>query len=199
MGSLVNDGLNYTLIIKLLVLKYLTSASSIKVMPPESSQGQISNFIMVESMDDLKASIVEAKKELVVAEQVVKAKRMRVEVLQKQLQSQLTRAVGGLKEAKPDTENNPSAPVDEETRRANVRRRWRVLGLKVKFGLAANLMAVKKRNLNDLNSFMDRDTEEATKEDQLDLEGRCARKKLDKRHFRRGGVCVGSTQGRDAF
>merc|ERR1712098_386404 len=156
---------------------------------------------MGESLEELRASIVSAQKELQEAEALVKTKRMRIEVLQKQLQNQLKASVGGLKEPKPNEPvvSKPAAPIDEEARRALVRRRWRVLGLKVKFGLSANLMAVKKRNLNDLNSFIDRETEEASKEDQLDLEGRCARKKLDKRHFRRGGVCVGSTQGRDAF
>merc|ERR1712098_300787 len=148
-----------------------------------------------------KANIVSAQKELQEAEALVKTKRMRIEVLQKQLQNQLKASVGGLKEPKPNEPvvSKPAAPIDEEARRALVRRRWRVLGLKVKFGLSANLMAVKKRNMNDLNSFIDKETEEACKEDQLDLEGRCMRKKLDKRHFRRGGIRVGCTQGRDAF
>jgi len=87
----------------------------------------------------------------------------------------------------------------EEERRARVRRRWRVLALKVKFGLGANVLAIKKRNLNDISTFIDQETEEATKEDQMDLEGKCMRKKTDKRHFRRGGVRVGCTEGRDGF
>ena len=41
--------------------------------------------------------------------------------------------------------------------------------------------------------------QEASKEDQLDLEGKCHRKKADKRYFRRGGVAVGTVQGRDNF
>ena len=41
--------------------------------------------------------------------------------------------------------------------------------------------------------------QEATKEDQMDMEGKCMRKKMDKRHFRRGGVMIGSLQGRDGF
>merc|ERR1712098_1042842 len=129
---------------------------------------------MGESLEELRASIVSAQKELQEAEALVKTKRMRIEVLQKQLQNQLKASVGGLKEPKPNEPvvSKPAAPIDEEARRALVRRRWRVLGLKVKFGLSANLMAVKKRNLNDLNSFIDKETEEACKEDQLDLEGR---------------------------
>ena len=37
--------------------------------------------------------------------------------------------------------------------------RWRVLALKVKFGLGANFLAVKKRNLNDISTFIDQETE----------------------------------------
>ena len=117
-----------------------------------------------------------------------------------------------------------------------------MLALKVKFGLGANFLAVKKRNLNDITTFIDQETEvvnylcqhlclsenhktnqEATKEDQMDLEGKCMRKKVirfffsqvsyppiqvsyltsdiqtDKRHFRRGGVRVGCAEGRDGF
>ena len=37
--------------------------------------------------------------------------------------------------------------------------RWRVLALKVKFGLGANVLAIKKRNLNDISTFIDQETE----------------------------------------
>ena len=69
--------------------------------------------------------------------------------------------------------------------------------MKVKFGLGANFLAIKKRNLNDISTFIDHETEvvneaslnlkignenknfqEATKEDQMDLEGKCMRKKV---------------------
>ena len=233
-----------------------------------------------------------------------------MQVLQKQLQDQLMKNVGGLK-VRTDSDINTSnvekskyitwrvykeiqvdeinivfrqgvtiggdkvkKPETEEERRARVRRRfftfwqfakniwpsksfysflkdrrcdvwwfrWRVLALKVKFGLGANFLAVKKRNLNDITTFIDQETEvvnylcqhlclsenhktnqEATKEDQMDLEGKCMRKKVirfffsqvsyppiqvsfltsdiqtDKRHFRRGGVRVGCAEGRDGF
>merc|ERR1719419_1844269 len=88
----------------------------------------------------------------------------------------------------------PEPPKDEATRRAEVRRRWRILGMKIKFGLGAQAMAVKRRNLKDAESFIDKESEEACKEDQMDLEGKCMRKKMDKRHFRKGGIMVGSTQ-----
>ena len=34
-----------------------------------------------------------------------------------------------------------------------------MLALKVKFGLGANFLAIKKRNLNDINTFIDQETE----------------------------------------
>ena len=37
--------------------------------------------------------------------------------------------------------------------------RWRVLALKVRFGLGAAQLAVKKRNMNDITSFIDHETE----------------------------------------
>merc|ERR1712126_667585 len=103
------------------------------------------------------------------------------QVLQKQLQDQLMKNVGGLKDVTLGGDK-VKKPETEEERRARVRRRWRVLALKVKFGLGANVLAVKKRNLNDITTFIDQETE-ATKEDQMDLEGKCMRKKADKRHF----------------
>merc|ERR1712198_48435 len=149
-------------------------------------------------MEDIRQAIVEAERELEAAEKAVASKRNALMVLQKQLQDQLMKNVGGLKGVTPGSEKVKKPETDEE-RRARVRRRWRVLALKVKFGLGANFLAIKKRNLNDINTFIDQETEEATKEDQMDLEGKCMRKKTDKRHFRRGGVRVGCAQGRDGF
>merc|ERR1711909_180073 len=129
-------------------------------------------------MEDIKAAVKEAEK----------------------LLDELVSSVGGVKP--PTVAAKDSAPpvvLDEATRRANVRRRWRILAMKVRFGLGASVMAVKARNLKDAASFIDKETEEATKEDQMDLEGKCMRIKKDKRHFRRGGVAVGSTAGRDMF
>ena len=40
--------------------------------------------------------------------------------------------------------------------------------------------------------------QEATKVDQLDLEGKCMRRPRDKRYFRKTGVLTGSAQGRDS-
>ena len=34
-----------------------------------------------------------------------------------------------------------------------------MLALKVKFGLGANVLAIKKRNLNDISTFIDQETE----------------------------------------
>merc|ERR1711874_194062 len=122
-------------------------------------------------------------------------------VLQKQLGESMMKTVGGLKVPVSSTPaSQETKPVeDEDARRARVRRRWRVLALKVKFGLGASMLALKKRNLNDIDSFIDKESEEATVDDQMDLEGKCMRKTMDKRHFRRGGVRVGCVQGRDVF
>merc|ERR1712071_339318 len=152
-------------------------------------------------LEALKASIKAAEKDVDLAERNMKNKKLRLQSLQKQLQDTIIAGIGGLKikeGVQQEVVKKPEAPIDEATRKANVRRRWRILGMKIKFGLGAQL-AVKKRNLKDSESFIDKESEEACKEDQLDLEGKCMRKKMDKRHFRRGGIMVGSTQGRDGF
>merc|ERR1712013_635887 len=137
-------------------------------------------------IEALKASIKEAEREVDLAERQVKNKKLLLNSLKKQEEENVK-------------VKTPAPPKDEATRRAEVRRRWRILGMKIKFGLGTQAMAVKRRNLKDADSFIDKESEEATKEDQLDLEGKCMRKKMDKRHFRKGGVMIGSTQGRDAF
>merc|ERR1712183_726953 len=147
-------------------------------------------------IEALKAAVKEA-------ERALKNKQLRLKAVQKQLQDKIIEGVGGLK-IKHDVQQEqpvkkPEPPKGEATRKAEVRRRWRILGMKIKFGLGAQALAVKKRNLKDADSFIDKESEEACKEDQLDLEGKCMRRKMDKRHFRRGGINVGSTQGRDGF
>merc|ERR1712002_403255 len=153
-------------------------------------------------IEALKASIKEAEREVDLAERQVKNKKLLLNSLKKQLQDAVISGVSGLKVNQEEEKvkvKTPAPPKDEATRRAEVRRRWRILGMKIKFGLGTQAMAVKRRNLRDVESFIDKESEEATKEDQLDLEGKCMRKKMDKRHFRKGGVMIGSTQGRDAF
>merc|ERR1712121_92928 len=151
-------------------------------------------------IEALKASIKEAERAVDLAERQVKNKKLLLNSLQKQLQDAVIGRVSGLKIRQGGEKiKKPAPPKDEATRRAEVRRRWRILGMKIKFGLGTQAMAVKRRNLRDVESFIDKESEEATKEDQLDLEGKCMRKKMDKRHFRKGGVMIGSTQGRDAF
>merc|ERR1712179_362948 len=144
--------------------------------------------------------ITDMGREVDLAERNVKNKKLLLNSLKKQLQEAVISGVSGLKIKQQEEKVKTTAPPkDEATRRAEVRRRWRILGMKIKFGLGAQAMAVKRRNLRDVDSFIDKESEEATKEDQLDLEGKCMRKKMDKRHFRKGGVMIGSSQGRDAF
>ena len=65
------------------------------------------------------------------------------------------------KHALSNTSQVPAPPADEDegARRARVRRRWRVLGMKIKFGLGAQALAVKRRNLLDATSFIDKESE----------------------------------------
>ena len=67
--------------------------------------------------------------------------------------------VAGVSALRPVTRSPPIQTEDEAARRARVRRRWRVLGMKIKFGLTAQAMAVKKRNMQDAASFIDKETE----------------------------------------
>ena len=95
----------------------------------------------------------------------------------------------------------------------NAAKKWGMVGLKVRQGVGG-MVRTKRRDVKDAETFIVKESEvmivlpktfesyflyfqEACKEDQLDLEGKCLRKKADKRYFRRSGVCVGSTQGRD--
>merc|ERR1712098_973092 len=152
-------------------------------------------------MGTLKVSIQEAERDVDIAERHLKDSQLKLRFLQKQLQELVISGVGGLKVSKEPVKVAYKPPENENDseRKARVRRRWRVLGMKIKFGLGAQALATKKRNLADASTFIEKESEEASKEDQLDLEGKCFRKKADKRYFRRGGVAVGSTHGRDNF
>jgi len=153
-------------------------------------------------IESLKISIQEAEREVDIAERHLKNSQIKLKYLQAQLQELVISGVSGLKSGPAKvavSTPKPNIEEDDVARKARVRRRWRVLGLKIKFGLGAQAMALKRRNLADASSFIDKESEEATKEDQLDLEGKCYRRKEDKRYFRRGGVAVGSIQGRDNF
>lgn len=98
----------------------------------------------------------------------------------------------------------PEAPVPQSEasnesvvkRKAEVRRKWRVLGMKVRVGVTANI--VRRRKINDASTFVDKETESVTKEDNLDLEGKCERKTVVKKRWRKAGILVGNMQGRDA-
>jgi len=98
----------------------------------------------------------------------------------------------------------PEAPVPQSEasnesvvkRKAEVRRKWRVLGMKVRVGVTANI--VRRRKINDASTFVDKETESVTKEDNLDLEGKCERKTVVKKRWRKAGILIGNMQGRDA-
>ena len=111
----------------------------------------------------LKQSIKEAEREVDVAERHLKNKQLALQFLKNQLQELIINGVKGLKVSTTDEASidvtKQSEPEDEASRKARVRRRWRVLGMKIKFGLGAQAMALKRRNLKDASSFIDKETE----------------------------------------
>ena len=109
----------------------------------------------------LKASIKEAERAVDLAEREVKNRKLHLHSLQKQLQDAVIAGIGGIKLGSEVVEmvKKPAPPKDEATRKAEVRRRWRILGMKIKFGLGTQAMAVKRRNLKDADSFIDKESE----------------------------------------
>ena len=113
-------------------------------------------------MDTLRVNIQEAEKEVDIAERHLKNSQIKLQFLQKQLQDLMIAGVGGLKAATVTPvviTNKPPENEDEAARKARVRRRWRVLGMKIKFGLGAQAMATKRRNLSDASTFIDKESE----------------------------------------
>ena len=117
---------------------------------------------MTVDLQTLKTSITAAEKEVDIAERHLKNKQLALQFLQNQLRDLIIADVKGLqittKEVGPVTKK-PTEPEDEIARKERVRRRWRVLGMKIKFGLGAQAMALKQRNLKDASSFIDKETE----------------------------------------
>merc|ERR1711887_76774 len=155
--------------------------SQVRCLGTPAASQNTSEMSAETDIEALKAAVKEAERDVDLAERALKNKQLRLKAVQKQLQDKIIEGVGGLK-IKHDVQQEqpvkrPEPPKDEATRRAEVRRRWRILGMKIKFGLGTQAMAVKRRNLKDADSFIDKESEEATKEDQLDLEGKCMRKK----------------------
>jgi len=129
--------------------------------------------------------LTDAKKLLHQAQQEVTKREEKV----KELEARLAAAI--------ETQNKPAQEVKsqtEEERRAAVRRRWRILGMKVRVGITANI--VKRRKMGDANSFVVKETEKVNKEDEMDLEGACKRKTKIKSKYRKVGFGAGNTQGR---
>ena len=114
------------------------------------------------SVEALKAAIQEAEREVDIAERHLKNKQLALNSLKKKLQDAVIAGVGGMKisnNGEVEKVKKQEPPKDEATRRAEVRRRWRILGMKIKFGLGAQAMAVKRRNLKDAESFIDKESE----------------------------------------
>ena len=117
---------------------------------------------MTVDLQALKTSISAAEREVDIAERHLKNKQLALQFLQNQLQDLIIADVNGLKNTTKKVDpfiKKPTEPEDEEARKERVRRRWRVLGMKIKFGLGAQSMALKQRNLKDASSYIDKETE----------------------------------------
>ena len=111
-------------------------------------------------VETLKLSIEQAEKEVDVAERHLKNSQLKLKYLQQQLQDLIISDVGGLKAASQvQVQEEAGGEEDEETRKSRVKRRWRILGMKIKFGLGAQALATKRRNIQDASSFIDRESE----------------------------------------
>ena len=117
---------------------------------------------MTADLQILQTSIKAAEREVDIAERHLKNKQLALQFLQNKIRDLIIADVKGLKtateEASPVT-SKTAEPEDENARKERVRRRWRVLGMKIKFGLGAQAMALKQRNVKDASSFIDRETE----------------------------------------
>ena len=117
-----------------------------------------------DQVEQIRLSIREAERDVDLAERNLKDRQLRLNTLKSQLQEVLISGVSALKLV--DQNNNVKEPSykppeneDEASRKARVRRRWRVLGMKIKFGLVTQAMAVKRRNIQDASSFIDKESE----------------------------------------
>jgi len=158
--------------------------------------------------DCLEMLLGEAVKLLKQAEDEVKIRKLKVVELKtkleeaKRIEEKIKKANADSKQeekqSKPEAEEEKKSEEAELARKAAIRRKWRVLGMKVRVGVTANI--VRRRKINDANSFLDKESEAVTKEDSLDLEGKCEQKKTMKSKWRRGGTLRGdlALQGRDS-
>ena len=104
----------------------------------------------------------EAEREVDIAERHLKDSQLKLRFLQGQLQEHIISGIGGLKVAAKPAQVEAYKPPENENeaeRKARVRRRWRVLGMKIKFGLGAQSLATKKRNLADASTFIEKESE----------------------------------------
>ena len=116
--------------------------------------------VMASDLESLKMSISEAEREVDVAERYLRNSQIKLQFLKQQLQNLVISEVSGMKSSQSSKPTaKPKLEEDEAARKARVRRRWRVLFMKIKFGLGAQAMAMKRRNLGDASSFIEKETE----------------------------------------
>merc|ERR1711872_597549 len=169
--------------------------------------GQGDQKVEIESSESLQKLLEQAVESLAESEREVVRRKNEVSELQGRLnnlidgQTQIT--ISTRKDDITNTENkddctNSKNKDDSEQKNKQsqeIRRKWRVLGAKVRVGVTTTVL--KRRKMNDPTTFMDRETEEVTKEDKMDLEGNTVRQKEVKRRWRKAGMGVTNLQGRD--
>merc|ERR1711872_849880 len=151
--------------------------------------GQGDQKVEIESSESLQKLLEQAVESLAEAEREVVRRKNEVS----ELQGRLNSLIDGQTQITISTNKDDSEQKNKQSQ--EIRRKWRVLGAKVRVGVTTTVL--KRRKMNDPTTFMDRETEEVTKEDKMDLEGNTVRQKEVKRRWRKAGMGVTNLQGRD--
>merc|ERR1712212_194281 len=131
--------------------------------------GEGDQKVEIESSESLQKLLEQAVESLAEAEREVVRRKNEVSELQGRLnnlidgQTQIT-----ISTSKDDITNTENKDDSEQKNKQSqeIRRKWRVLGAKVRVGVTTTVL--KRRKMNDPTTFMDRETEEVTKEDKMD-------------------------------
>merc|ERR1719397_1363043 len=108
-------------------------------------------------------------------------------------QSEVIQSLEGKKEEEDAEKTGESVDVVGKLKSDAIKKKWRVLGLKVRVGVTPAVE--RQRKVNDPNSFMEKEFVDVKKEEDMDLEGNCSRKKTIRKKWRKSGIRVGCTQG----
>ena len=114
---------------------------------------------LTNDVETIKTAIVEAEREVDIAERHLKNSQLKLQCLQTQLQTVIMAGVSGLKINDDREATDTNVDETDEDRKKRIKRKWRVLGMKIKFGLGAQALATKRRNIKDASTFIDKETE----------------------------------------